>query len=522
MKRYGERFLTAGNFVSHCRELNVRVRKEELEHYEKSGVMFPVVRRIYPDEYIVEQAKIRFSGGFEAADTTRWPELQRLKERLWLFPFPEGLDGLGDEELVHCFDREIDANPYLTRPNAETFKAWNEYRVQIPDIYNGELRETTAEHYYSYWQVHQLYCIQNSRSPNAKYLADFKGMHRYFDALSFWMTIYLRERGRTFAVVNEVNGFRRLSDSQSEDFQTRLKALAGTVLSRFNFCSNDLYGFLRRLIELYEAYLQDERYKLAEDLKSDIGYLSDLIELTTGANRKQIEGELNHYDARTFRHLDEVNKERDYAVSVMKRVASKCASDLQKYDPNWSFSESEINDLLDYCEQEGLGLLRTALSGMLAIGDDEHRLKYRRTTRYTNMKNILSSYEYLLKSLGDKANLGIEGKTLTRLVKKVMVNENWISCFNARSENNNNLLSAKNTTEFINNLVTIMNDSQLSNSAKGFWARTFLFALSARNGTVHFYPDEDKYYGDLFGEMLNTSVIAMFYTWKLAKRNGWV
>lgn len=546
MKRYGERFLTVSDFISHCLEFNIRVYKEELEYYEMTGVMLPVVRLTYPAEYIIERAHLTFSGGFGEVDTSRWPELQRLQERLLLFPFPEGFAGLTDPELAHCFDREIDANPYLTRPCAETFKAWNEYRIQIPNIFDGELRETTTEHYYSYWQVYQLYYIQkfpdlyenrrlleyvndhtdlslHPRSPSVEYLADFKGMHQYFDALSFWMTAYLRERGRTFAAVNEVNGFRRLSDSQTDHFRARLKTLADNVLSRFNSCGDDLYGFLRRLIVLYDAYLRDERYKLAEDLKSDIGHLSNLIELKAGVSREQIEDDLNYYDARTFRHLDEVNKEHDYAANVMKNVASKTTLDLQKKGANWSFTESEINELLDYCEQEGLGLLCTALSGMLAIGDTEHHRKYRRVTRYTNLKNVLSSYEYLLKSIGDKANLGIDGKTLIPAIQTVMRSESWFALFESqRIGTNGSLLSAEDTTDFINNLVTILNDSQLSNSVEGYWARTFLFALSARNGTVHFYPDEDRYYGELFGEMLNTPVIAMFYTWKLAKQNNWV
>ena len=548
MKRYGERFLMATDFISHCRELNIRVSKEELEHYEKTGVMLPVVRLTCPEEYVVEQAQLRLSHSFDIVDTSRWPELQRLEERLLLIRFPEDFACLTDAELVHCFDREFDANPYLARPSTDTFMPWNEYRVQLPDVYDGQLTEPTAEHYYSYWQVHQLHHIRkfpilykyrrllehvpegtqsglSLHSLDSEYLADFKGMRRYFDALSFWMIVYLRERGRTFAAVTEVNGVRTLSESQTDDLRERLKTHAGVVLSRFNFCSDDLYEFLRELIGLYEAYLQDERYKLAEDLKSDMLHLSNLIELKAGVSRERIEDSLSYYDARTFRHLNEANKERDYAVNVMKNVASKCTQDLHALGINWSFTESEINDLLDHCEQEGVGLLCTALSGMLAIGDEEHRLKYRRVTRYTNIKNILSSYEYLLKSLGDKANpnLDIGGKPLTSAVDTAMANESWFALsLSQRNGPNGSLLKADNTTDFINNLTTILNDSQLSNSVEGYWARTFLFVLSARNVTVHFYPDEDSYYGELFGEMLNTSVIAMFYTWRWAKQKGWV
>ena len=510
--------------------------------------MLPVVRLINPDAYVIERARLVFSGSVQLVDKSKWPELQRLDERLTMFRFPEDYEGLTDEELIDCFDREMDTNPYLTRPNAAAFRAWEEFRIQIPGIYDGELSESTAEHYYSYWQVHQLHYIQKFpelyryrrlfeylpddvestlglRSPNVEYFVDFKGMHRYFDALSYWMTVYARERGRTFATVDEENGFRQLSDAQANVYRAKLEAHADTVLANFNLCSNDLYGFLRQLISLYDAYTEDERHTLAEELKSDIWHLSNLIELKTRANREQVGAALNYYQGRTFRHLNEVSKERDYAVSVMKRVADRCAVDLQGRSSSWSFAESEINELLDYCEEEGLGLLRTALSGMLAIGDEEHHLKFRRVTRYSNLKNILSSYEYLLKSIGDKASLGIGGSTLTPSVRTAMANETWLPWFDIRSgrgRNSVNLLHARDTTQFIHNLATILSDGQLNSSVDGYWAQTFLFALSARNGTVHFYPEEDRYYGELFGAMLNTPIIAMFYTWKLAKHKQWI
>ena len=273
MNRYGERFLQARDFLRHCESINVKARREELEHYEKTGVMLPVVRLINPDAYVIERARLVFSGSVQLVDKSKWPELRRLDERLTLFRFPEDYEGLTDEELIDCFDREMDTNPYLTRPNAATFRAWEEFRIQIPGIYDGELSESTAEHYYSYWQVHQLHYIQKFpelyryrrlfehlpddaestlglRSPNVEYFVDFKGMHRYFDALSYWMTVYARERGRTFATVDEENGFRQLSDAQANVYRAKLEAHADTVLASFNLCSNDLYGFLRQLIRV--------------------------------------------------------------------------------------------------------------------------------------------------------------------------------------------------------------------------------------------------------------------------------
>jgi hypothetical protein len=39
---------------------------------------------------------------------------------------------------------------------------------------------------------------------------------------------------------------------------------------------------------------------------------------------------------------------------------------------------------------------------------------------------------------------------------------------------------------------------------------------------VHSYPSDDRYYGDLFGPMLDAATVAMFYTWRMADRMDWV
>ena len=67
----------------------------------------------------------------------------------------------------------------------------------------------------------------------------------------------------------------------------------------------------------------------------------------------------------------------------------------------------------------------------------------------------------------------------------------------------------------------LLADNQLKGSPQGYWAQKFLVMCLARNMTVHSYPSEDSYYGDLFGPMLDAAIIATLYTWKFAKARGW-
>ena len=366
-----------------------------MEHYERIGAMLPAARLVFPDEYVIRRDQSQWNSVMDWDETDQWPALGRLSERIG--PFPFGYGGLTDEELVHCFDREFEAggNPHLMRPASADFRPWSDYRVTVNDGQGNVFKRPTAEHYFSYWQVHQLYWIQQypdlyknarlieripgddpvqrfrPRVPTKERLVDFEGNRRSFDALSFWVTVCGRERSRTFAGISEINGIRRLDDVQAAKYRTRLAALAGLkVTKRFQLTPGDLYSFLRKLLALMEDYERKERYKLAEVVKSDIFAWENLLMLTTGETRHDVAeelGKVNIYDKRTFRHMDIKTKERDYTFDLLNRVSIGCGNALRQLgDSQWSFNVTDTIDLLNYCEQEGLSLFMTALSGMEA------------------------------------------------------------------------------------------------------------------------------------------------------------
>ncbi len=183
-------------------------------------------------------------------------------------------------------------------------------------------------------------------------------MRSNFDALSFWVTVCGRERGRTFAGIYETNGVRILDDAQAEAHRKKRASLAGTVTNRFQLTPKDLYDFLRKLIGLLEAYERRERYRLSESVRRDIFAWEDLLMLTTGETRDEVAkqlGQASKYDMQTFRQLDTPTKERDYALKILDRVSEGCSRDLASLgDSQWSFTEANSNDLLDYCGKRAL------------------------------------------------------------------------------------------------------------------------------------------------------------------------
>jgi len=540
---YGNRYLEIRNFIRYCTKLKVKTDESELEYYEEKGIMLPVARVVLPEEYIKRTSKARSSGSSEMPLPEEWPEVNQLYDR-WLI-VPQHYAELPDEELVDSFDRAFDRNhPYLVRPEPGNFKPWDSYQVVDHDI-----QESTATHYYSYWQVHQLYDIQEYpdlyenrlilsllseevkqryRLPLARNLdsyRDFHGRARFFDALSFYITMYHREQERTFALIPEKHGIKILDEQQHKDYAERLSAHAKFVCGRYSIKEQDLYTFLIQLLELRSDYIQAERLKLAGELENDIKYQARLIASITGKDLEEIGNEIGKIAPfqikREFRHIDLSTKERDEAEEVLLHVAKEMAQDFAKNSIQPSigaFSEKEISGLLDFCEENGLTLFSYTLSELIATEEESRR--FRRLIRYVHLKNLATSFEYFLKAIASRGNIHLGSHaTLTPVVKSLMTNETgWIALFEA----NKSCLSAENPAQFLSNLRRLLNDHQLTGSEDGFWARCFLISCLARNLTVHNYPTDDWFYGDLYGVMLRALIYSFFYSWHVAKRERWV
>jgi len=312
---YGNRYLEIRNVIRYCTKLKVKTDESELEYYEEKGIMLPVARVVLPEEYIKRTSKARSSGSSEMPLPEEWPEVNQLYDRLLIVP--QHYAELPDEELVDSFDRAFDRNhPYLVRPEPGNFKPWDSYRVLVEYQDNHDIEKSTAIHYYSYWQVHQLYDIQKCpdlyqnrfilsllpeevkqrhRLPRARNLDIYRDFHaraRLFDALSFCITMYHREHGRTFALIPERHRVKTLDKQQHKDYVERLSAHAKFVCGRYSLQEQDLYTFLTQLLELRRDYIQAERLKLAAELENDITYQARLTASITGKDWQEIGNEI--------------------------------------------------------------------------------------------------------------------------------------------------------------------------------------------------------------------------------------
>ena len=148
MNIYGERYAEVGLFIGYCRELNIVTDERELEYYEKSGVMLPAARVVYPDDCVVERYRRELDGDYNWTGFDVWPEFADLAEKFPLLL--RRFDDLTDEELVHCFDRALDAGeiPIYTYRAAVPTDLGRSTRLKSPShmgvSWNVRLRSTTT------------------------------------------------------------------------------------------------------------------------------------------------------------------------------------------------------------------------------------------------------------------------------------------------------------------------------------------------------------------------------------------
>lgn len=476
---YRTRYLDLSAFISHCEKLNVKTNEEELEYYESKSIMFPTARVVYPDEY-VRQRFAQIHNTNNTGDIKEYPEIDRLFEHL---VFDEHYSKMTDEELIDSFDREFGRNPHLLQPALSDFKPWQSYRVSVEyqDIPN--FTKTTVDHYYASWQVYQLYKIQqfpdlyaNLRlirliprelqerhwipwHPDLIELSTFAGKKLYFDTLSFFVTMAYREERRTFANVQSQFGIRKLSPNEHQNYITRLSQHARKAVELHSLKNQELYEFLVHLLALRHEYEKSEHLKLAREIEFDIVSQAQLIMGVTGLDWQGIVEELRKFAyigfTNDFRHLDHAIQARDEARLSLLHFAKGYKNDLEEagiHSYSISFSETFVDELLDFCDRHDIFLLIHTLHDMTYTLDDDER-KFWHVTRYTNLKNLTTSFEYFLKKISERPIA--EGKlqqksTLTPLVQETMKTEKvWIDLFNQNARH----VSADSPAEFLSNLV---------------------------------------------------------------------
>lgn len=533
MDYWGYRYLGVHEFNSYCSDLNVKMDafNRELEMYEKEGVLFPVARVIKPDQYAIQRAILDRKHEGYGQSLSGWEDLEQLlnvSPKLHLLP---------DEDLWHPFDVEIEhGNPFLHIPVKENFKPWDSFKAKVEwhDPEGISYSVSTVEHYYHYWQVHQVYQIQHRYPVFAKHnwllehlsnevqdkiswykpnpensVATLSGYLRCFDALSFYICLATNQRQKTFASISQKHGVKELNDQQLAAHESELARHARFVCNRYKIDRDRLYEFLVFLLDLQSKYQEEERTKLANALDGDVMFLAQLIRGVTGQTYSEIEQSLGKlasiWTQKQFRHLDKFLLVQDGVHDVLTHFLPQYNKDF----PLNVLTEEEVGRLEQFLRRQGLFLINYTIFDVQEILNNPR--PFEKTSFYIAVKNLTTGFECCLRELGMIAkNRSIRSETLYTLVSSLFIE--WAAAF--QKEHKSKRKSAVgDDVWYIDDVYT---DPNLDNTLKNF-----LIAYGGRNLLAHKYSVEDDLY-DVYCRVYQATIFALFYTWKYAVNNTWI
>ena len=394
---------------------------------------------------------------------------------------------------------------------------------------------STAEHYYHYWQVHQVYHIQDKYPLFAKHnwllkhlsnevqdrvpwlkpnqgdsVTTLSGYSTCFDALSFYICLAHSQRQKTFASIPQNYGVKKLSDQQLATHESDLARHARSVCQKYKIDRDTLYKFLVFLLDLQSTYQKEERTKLANGLESDIIYLTQLICGITGQTSSEIEESLGKcvtiWTRRQFRYLDKALLVEDSAHDVFTYFLPKYNKDF----PRDALTSQDIVRLEQFLRDKGLFLINYAIFDIQEILNNPR--PFTKTSFYIAVRNLTTGFECCLRELGMLAkHRPIRSDTLHTLISTVFVE--WATAFQ-KEHQAKKCNSGGDDVWYIDDVYT---DPKLNNTLKNF-----LIAYCGRNLLAHKYSIEDDLHYDVYHRVYLATIFALFYSWKYALNKTWV
>lgn len=302
-----KKYLEAKEFVEYCKANNVDASLYILEAYEKIGLLLPIYRFIAPDEYVHALFEYNHKNSFVPNVPfdidNKWPEIEALRTALRHYSFkPFSLALNHGHPLYYAYQSK---NPFLQKPSKEDFKPWEEHKIIAGTIDGHPIKEETAEHYYTPWQIFVLdelnlmHTIEENYATKQKkgwgifkqelHPSKLASFYEYFQTISnFVMTESLIRLDITFDLKCSV-----IEGELYKQLRGRIAEQAKKEYEKHSY--SEWIMFIRKLVELFTEYNEREKLKLVDELKR---FITSTINMLMDATKKSFEEIKNDYDGR--------------------------------------------------------------------------------------------------------------------------------------------------------------------------------------------------------------------------------
>lgn len=303
-----KKYLKGEELVEYCKVNRVAASLDILEAYEKTGLLFPIYRLVLPDEYVRAvfeyDNRIPFDSNIPFDVVDEWQEIVKLANALSSYSFPHSPAFREALENGHPLDSTWkEKNPFLHKPSLAEFKPWEEYQIAAGTIDGHPIKEETVEHYYAPWQIFVVDELNSMHTIKENYATGCKqgwGIFKRDVCPS-----KLLEYSELFQTISNFRMMERLIWIDMT-FDLKQSVIEGELLKKIITRTEEVakkeyekhphaewIKFIRKLVELYEEYLEKEKIKLSNELKP---LLTSTINMVMDATKKSFEEISKEYD----------------------------------------------------------------------------------------------------------------------------------------------------------------------------------------------------------------------------------
>lgn len=292
----GSPYLKHEDFIKYCKANGVHTNAEALEAYEKKGLLYPCFRLLYPGGLL----KSRFRADMADADgyscREEWEPLINLERalslhKLWVSKeFKKAI--IEGHPLEQAF---AEGMPFVVNPSNEKYRAWSRYNV-VEGWHEGiQCKKSRAVHYYSAWKLFFLDELNRANTIGHNLATDQKSQwwlkQDELHACSLNEFIPYFRNVATFTYghnLREINYLRNSGQTKQEweAVVQKSQRFAQELVKEAGY--KKWIRFLRKLIDLHEAYAKCMQVVINEEVKRHLVRTVRLLRFATDYDFKRI------------------------------------------------------------------------------------------------------------------------------------------------------------------------------------------------------------------------------------------
>jgi len=528
---FGKRYLKSSDFISLCDLVGLKsVSDDELEEYEKNKLLFPAARIIMPDDYAFGFWESQHTSKRVFIFDDKYIEFNDLD---WALRFPNHNET--PKNYLHPIDNNWGLEG-LQKPSENEFVPWDNFYIQVK-IDNNTFKEPSATHYYHYWQIYELFEARKlfrKMYKDNNYLVQFRefnhsnseDLNHLFDALSFFQTnfIYYQKEFLRERTPND-DGIIILDKPEQKRFSNCIKLFALETINRFKLSDEQLFLFLRKIMELYSCYENSERTKLSHTLKKDIWNLTEFIQYVTGMDTLEISKRAGRISIFLKDYLELLFPNRRLqAREESTNFINHYIKEYNKICTTMKINEIDIENFFNYSEIVNISWFEYVIT---ELNKEFHKFSsWHHTITFIYLKMLASLPETLMRIIiqdksDDQTKQKLENNPKAGMGKLI----EFIFC-----DSKSNILhfynkypfwNAKNKRQFLTNLSKYNNKITMINSEFEFIGANLALATLIRNFSSHLVLDDPNLLQGQYVFCIRSLINSICAIWVQCTNNNW-